>query len=44
MKAVEIGSHLGDMNLDHQHFWPIYKAAEELGVVIFVHPWDVSLF
>ncbi|KAI6176474.1 2-amino-3-carboxymuconate-6-semialdehyde decarboxylase [Aphelenchoides bicaudatus] len=42
MRAVEIGSHLGEKNLDHEHFWPIYKAAEELDMLIFVHPWDMD--
>jgi aminocarboxymuconate-semialdehyde decarboxylase len=42
MNAIEIGSHLEEKNLDHQHFWPIYKAAEELDMLIFVHPWDMD--
>jgi hypothetical protein len=42
MNAIETGSNLDKKNLDHQHFWPIYKAAEELGTLIFVHPWDMD--
>lgn len=42
MTSLEIGSHLAEKNLDHPHFWPIYKAAEELDMLIFVHPWDMD--
>uniref|UniRef100_A0A915DVV7 2-amino-3-carboxymuconate-6-semialdehyde decarboxylase n=1 Tax=Ditylenchus dipsaci TaxID=166011 RepID=A0A915DVV7_9BILA len=41
MPGFQIGSHVNEKNLDHSDFWPIYKAAEELGVCLFVHPWDM---
>lgn len=42
MSAVEIGSHVGPKNLDHADFEPLYHAAAELGVTLFVHPWDMN--
>ena len=39
--GVEIGSHIGDKNLDHPDFRPLFKKAEELDAAIFVHPWDM---
>ncbi|KAI6222352.1 2-amino-3-carboxymuconate-6-semialdehyde decarboxylase [Aphelenchoides fujianensis] len=42
IRTVEIGSHVGEKNLDHADFWPVYKAAEELDVALFVHPWDMD--
>uniref|UniRef100_A0A0K0G0X3 2-amino-3-carboxymuconate-6-semialdehyde decarboxylase n=1 Tax=Strongyloides venezuelensis TaxID=75913 RepID=A0A0K0G0X3_STRVS len=41
MRAIEIGSHVGDKNLDSTHFEPLYKEAESLGITLFVHPWDM---
>ncbi|KAI6187653.1 2-amino-3-carboxymuconate-6-semialdehyde decarboxylase [Aphelenchoides besseyi] len=41
IRTIEIGSHVGEKNLDNHDFWPIYKVAEELDVAIFVHPWDM---
>ncbi|EPB73316.1 hypothetical protein ANCCEY_07614 [Ancylostoma ceylanicum] len=40
-RGVEIGSHVGEKSLDHKDFWPLYKECENLGVVLFVHPWDM---
>ncbi len=41
MPGVQIGSHINSLNLDHESFFPIYEAAEDLGAAIFVHPWDM---
>ena len=39
--GVEIGSHVNDWNLDDEHLFPVFQAAEEMGAAIFVHPWDM---
>ncbi len=39
--GVEIGSHVNDWNLDNENLFPIFQAAETLGMAIFVHPWDM---
>jgi aminocarboxymuconate-semialdehyde decarboxylase len=39
--GVQIGSHVNDWNLNDEHLFPIFQAAEELGAAIFVHPWDM---
>jgi aminocarboxymuconate-semialdehyde decarboxylase len=41
LSGVQIGSHIGDVNLDHQSLFPFYEAAEGLGAAIMVHPWDM---
>jgi aminocarboxymuconate-semialdehyde decarboxylase len=40
-RGVEIGSHVNDWNLNDANLLPFFKAAEELGAAIFVHPWDM---
>lgn len=39
--GVEIGTNINDVNLNEPQFFPIYAAAEELGMAIFVHPWNM---
>ncbi|MBI5473401.1 MAG: amidohydrolase [Ignavibacteriae bacterium] len=41
LAGIEIGSHVNDWNLNDEHLFPIFQAAEELGAAIFVHPWDM---
>lgn len=41
MPGVEIGSHIEDKNLDDPIFFPLWEAAESLGMAIFVHPWEM---
>jgi aminocarboxymuconate-semialdehyde decarboxylase len=38
LRGVEIGSHVGKRELGDKAFWPVYKALEDLGVPIFIHP------
>ena len=39
--GIEIGSNINDINLNEPQFFPIYKAAQELDLAIFVHPWNM---
>jgi len=41
LAGIEIGSHVNSWNLDDEHLFPVFQAAEELGAAIFVHPWDM---
>lgn len=41
MPGVEIGSNINNKNLSDPYFEPFWKAAEELGCCIFVHPWEM---
>ena len=41
LAGVQIGSHINDMNLDHEQLFPIFEAAQDLGAAVFVHPWDM---
>ncbi|MFC8385005.1 amidohydrolase family protein [Nocardia sp. NPDC057272] len=37
-RGANIHSHVGDMNLDDRRLWPIFEAAQRLGVPINIHP------
>ncbi len=41
IRGFEIGSHIEDRNLDDKSFFPLWEAAQDMGVCIFVHPWDM---
>ncbi|MGE0754521.1 MAG: amidohydrolase family protein [Alphaproteobacteria bacterium] len=39
MCGVEINSNIADIDLDHERFFPIFEAAQELDMAVFIHPW-----
>ncbi len=41
LKGVEIGTNINNKNLNHIDLHPFYQAAENLGMSIFVHPWQM---
>jgi len=41
--GIQIGSHINEWNLDSPELFPVYEAAEQHGVSIFVHPWDMQM-
>jgi aminocarboxymuconate-semialdehyde decarboxylase len=41
LQGVQIGSHIGEWNLDAEELLPFFEAAQDLGAAILVHPWDM---
>jgi len=41
LPGVQIGTHVGEWNLDAPELFPFFTRAAELGAAIFVHPWDM---
>ena len=41
LQGVQIGSHIGSLNLDAPELFPFFEAAADLGAAILVHPWDM---
>jgi aminocarboxymuconate-semialdehyde decarboxylase len=41
LAGVQIGSHVNDWNLDQPEVFEVFRAAQDLGVAVFVHPWDM---
>ena len=41
LKGVEIGSNINKRNLDHIDLYPFYEAAQDLGMSLFIHPWEM---
>lgn len=40
LAGIQIGTNVNGHNLNDPEFFPIFQAVEELGVAIFVHPWN----
>ena len=41
LAGIEIGTNINDINLNEPRFFPIYEAAQDLDMAIFVHPWNM---
>jgi aminocarboxymuconate-semialdehyde decarboxylase len=39
--GIEVGTNINDINLNEPQFFPIYQAAEQLNMAVFVHPWNM---
>lgn len=39
--GIQIGSNINDQNLGEPAFFPIFQACAELGMALFVHPWNM---
>ncbi|XP_076031871.1 2-amino-3-carboxymuconate-6-semialdehyde decarboxylase-like isoform X2 [Oratosquilla oratoria] len=41
--GIQIGSHVNDWNLDAKELQPVWKTCEDLGLSVFIHPWDMAM-
>jgi aminocarboxymuconate-semialdehyde decarboxylase len=41
LPGVQIGSNINNVNLDDERFHPLWEAAQEMDMAIFVHPWEM---
>ncbi|MBX3245235.1 MAG: amidohydrolase [Acidobacteria bacterium] len=41
MAGVQIGTNVNQLNLGEPQFFDFFKACEELGMAVFVHPWEM---
>lgn len=41
LPGIQIGSNINDLNLSEEQFFPIFKACEELGLAVMIHPWNM---
>ncbi len=41
MSGIEIGTNVNQLNLGEPRFFDLFKACEELGMAVFVHPWEM---
>lgn len=41
LKGVQIGTNINQKNLDEPEFFEVFKACSDLGMAVFVHPWEM---
>ena len=41
LAGVQIGSHVNEWNLNDDNLFPVFQACAELGMAVFVHPWEM---
>jgi len=41
LAGIQIGTHVGEWNLDHPALFPVFETAARVGAAVFVHPWDM---
>jgi aminocarboxymuconate-semialdehyde decarboxylase len=41
IRGIQIGSHIGEKNLDDKYYFPLWQACEALDMAVFVHPWEM---
>ncbi len=39
MRGIEVNSNINGLELDEPRFYPIFEAAAQLGMAVFIHPW-----
>lgn len=43
LRGVEISSHVGGVNISDRRFDPFWAKADELGIIVFLHPWGTNV-
>ena len=41
LAGIQIGSNVNQKNLNEEEFFPVFKRCEELGMAVFIHPWEM---
>jgi aminocarboxymuconate-semialdehyde decarboxylase len=41
LKGIQIGTNINQENLNEEKYFEIFKACEELGMAVFIHPWEM---
>lgn len=41
LKGVQIGTNINQKNLNEPEFFEVFKACSDLGMAVFVHPWEM---
>ncbi len=41
LAGIQVGTHINGVNLGEPRLLPIFQACEQLGMAVFVHPWDM---
>src|SRR3990172_3580956 len=41
LAGIEVGTHIHGKNLDDENIFEIFRACEETGAAVFIHPWDM---
>lgn len=41
LAGIQVGSHVNGWNLDDERIFPILEACADLGIAVFVHPWEM---
>jgi aminocarboxymuconate-semialdehyde decarboxylase len=39
--GIQIGTNINQINLNEPMFLPVFQACEELGLAVFIHPWEM---
>jgi aminocarboxymuconate-semialdehyde decarboxylase len=41
LKGIQIGTNINQENLNEEKYFEIFKACEEMGMAVFIHPWEM---
>ncbi|MCO6486863.1 MAG: amidohydrolase [Phaeodactylibacter sp.] len=44
LAGIQVGSNINDKNLSEPEFFPVFQACQDLGMALFVHPWEMMGF
>ncbi|MCB0560118.1 MAG: amidohydrolase [Phaeodactylibacter sp.] len=44
LAGIQIGSNINDKNLNEPDFFPVFQACQDLGMALFIHPWEMMGF